>query len=87
MARRQQIRQFVLRWRPDVVHSHMVHANLMARLLTRVCTVPATICTAHNYFEGGALRMLAYRLTDRWADLTTQVSDEGRALLQALVDE
>ncbi|MBP0623545.1 glycosyltransferase [Cupriavidus consociatus] len=73
-----QIRRFVLRWRPDIVHSHLVHANLMARLLTRVCTVPATICTAHNYFEGGALRMLGYRLTDRWADLTTQVSEEGR---------
>ncbi|MEM5429562.1 glycosyltransferase [Cupriavidus oxalaticus] len=77
------IRQFVLHWRPDIVHSHLVHANLMARLLTRVCTVPATICTAHNYFEGGALRMLGYRLTDRWADLTTQVSEEGR---QRMID-
>ncbi|SCV02288.1 Phosphatidylinositol N-acetylglucosaminyltransferase [Cupriavidus necator] len=78
LATLMQIRRFVLRWRPDVIHAHMVHANLIARLLTRVCPVPATICTAHNYLEGGIWRMLAYRLTDRWADLTTQVSDEGR---------
>ncbi|WP_042880481.1 glycosyltransferase [Cupriavidus necator] len=83
LAALMQIRRFVLRWRPDIVHSHMIHANLVARLLTRVCPVPATICTAHNYFEGGALRMLAYRITDRWADLTTQVSDEGR---QRMID-
>ncbi len=78
LATLMQIRRFVLRWRPDVIHAHLVHANLVARLLTRVCPVPATICTAHNYMEGSTWRMLAYRLTDRWADLTTQVSDEGR---------
>jgi glycosyltransferase involved in cell wall biosynthesis len=72
------IRHFVLRWRPDVVHAHMIHANLIARLLTRICHVPATLCTAHSFCEGNSLRMLCYRLTDRWADLTTQVSDEGR---------
>ncbi len=72
------VRGFVHAWRPDVVHAHMVHANLFARTLTRVCTVPATICTAHSYREGGTLRMLAYRLTDRWTDLTTHVSTEGR---------
>ncbi|WP_249221377.1 glycosyltransferase [Cupriavidus sp. KK10] len=84
LATLMQIRRFVLRWRPDVIHAHMVHANLVARLLTRVCPVPATICTAHNYWEGGTLRMLAYRLTDRWADLTTQVSDEGRQRMIAV---
>lgn len=83
LAALMQVRRFVLRWRPDVVHAHMVHANLFARALTRICPVPATVCTAHSYFQGGALRMLAYRLTDRWADLTTHVSDEGR---QAMIE-
>jgi len=63
--------------KPDVVHSHMVHANIMARLL-RLCTgIPHLICTAHNTNEGGALRMLAYRLTDFLADISTNVSQEA----------
>lgn len=76
-----QVRHFVLQWQPDVVHAHMIHANLFARVLSRLCPVPATICTAHSFFEGGSLRMLAYRLTDRWSDLTTHVSAEGRQVM------
>ncbi len=72
------VRSLVQAWRPDVIHAHMVHANLFARTLTLVCAVPTTICTAHSIYEGGKLRMLAYRLTDRWANLTTHVSTEGR---------
>lgn len=81
LAALMRVRRFVLQWRPDVVHAHMIHANLFARMLTRVCPGPATICTAHSFFEGGALRMLAYRLTDRWSDLTTHVSAEGRQVM------
>ncbi|MEM5429563.1 glycosyltransferase [Cupriavidus oxalaticus] len=81
LAALMRVRRFVQQWRPDVVHAHMIHANLFARMLTRVCPVPATICTAHSVFQGGALRMLAYRLTDRWSDLTTHVSAEGRQIM------
>src|SRR5204863_239079 len=35
-------------------------------------------CTAHSFREGGRLRMIAYRLTDRWSALTTHVSEDGR---------
>ncbi len=84
LAALMQIRRFVLRWRPDIVHAHMIHANLFARMLTRVCPVPITVCTAHSFFQGGALRMLAYRLTDRWTDLTTHVSEEGRQAMIAV---
>ena len=38
------------RWRPDVVHSHMVHANLMARALRLVAPVPALVSTIHNIY-------------------------------------
>jgi len=77
------VRRFVRRWQPDVIHAHMVHANLFARVLTRMCHVPVTICTSHSVFEGGRLRMLAYRLTERWSTLTTHVSQEGR---QCMID-
>lgn len=62
---------------PDVVHSHMIHANIFARLLRLATALPKLICSAHSTFEGGKLRMLAYRLTDKLADLSTNVSEEA----------
>jgi glycosyltransferase involved in cell wall biosynthesis len=64
-------------WRPDILHSHMVHANLLARLVRPIVPLPVLICTAHNTYEGGRLRELLYRLTDPLCDLTTQVSRAG----------
>ena len=70
--------EIVKTWQPDVVHSHMVHANLFSRL-ARLLNVPIKrlICTAHSTNEGRMLRMILYRLTDRWTDLTTNVSNAG----------
>jgi glycosyltransferase involved in cell wall biosynthesis len=61
-------------WRPDVLHSHMVHANLMARALRLVTPVPALVSTIHNIYEGGALWMAAYRLTNGLVDHMTIIS-------------
>ena len=69
--------KLIKRFRPDVVHSHMVHANLFARLNRALCPVPKLICTAHNSNEGGKARMLAYRLTNRLSDINTNVSQEA----------
>ena len=66
--------RLVRRWRPDVVHSHMVHANLMGRVLRLVAPVPALVSTIHNVYEGGRLRMAAYRWTNRLVDHMTAVS-------------
>lgn len=62
---------------PDVVHSHMVHANIFCRILRIFTKIPKLICTAHNTNEGGRARMYAYRLTDYLADISTNVSDEA----------
>ena len=67
--------RLVRTWRPDVVHSHMIHANLMARVLRLVAPVPALVSTIHNTYEGGPLRMAAYRLTNGLADAMTIVSE------------
>jgi glycosyltransferase involved in cell wall biosynthesis len=61
-------------WRPDVVHSHMIHANLMARALRLLVPLPALISTIHNIYEGGLAWMAAYRLTNRLVDQMTIVS-------------
>ncbi|MFC6167593.1 glycosyltransferase [Acinetobacter terrestris] len=62
---------------PDVVHSHMVHANILTRLVRLATPIKRLICTAHNSDEGGPLRMYAYRITHHLADLTTNVSNEA----------
>ena len=72
-----QTRRFIKQFEPDVVHSHMVHANLLARLLRLSTRIKKLICTAHNTREGGFWRMLAYRFTDGLSDLSTNVSQEA----------
>jgi len=62
------------RQRPVIVHSHMVHANLLARAVRILVRVPVVVCTAHNMIEGARWREWAYRLTDRCATLTTTIS-------------
>lgn len=77
------LRRLIGSFRPDVVHSHMVHANLLARLVRLTTKVPRLICTAHNTDEGGPARMWAYRLTGRLADLSTNVSAKAVAAFEA----
>jgi glycosyltransferase involved in cell wall biosynthesis len=69
-------------WRPTVVHAHMVHANLLARLSRLIAPVPRLISTIHSQDEGSRWRYWAYRLTDRASDLTTTVS--GLAVSEAV---
>lgn len=71
------LRRLLRQWRPDVVHSHMVHANLIARAVRLVAPMPRLVCTAHSTVEGGRAITLAYRLTDHLADVSTHVSREA----------
>lgn len=64
-------------YQPDVVHAHMVHANLLSRLVRVVTPMSKLITTAHNSNEGDIARMLAYRVTHHLANLTTNVSKEA----------
>lgn len=61
-------------FRPSVVHSHMVHANLMSRLTRLVAPSTVLVTSAHNVDEGANWRMWVYRATDRLTNLTTNVS-------------
>lgn len=76
--------QVIKMFRPDVVHSHMVHANIFTRLIRVVTPIKKLICTAHNSDEGGQLRMFMYRVTHNLADLTTNVSNEA---VQAFIEK
>ncbi len=68
--------------RPEIVHAHMIHANLLARITRLFIPVPVLICTAHNVEEKGRIgslriREMAYRATDWLCDLTTHVCRTG----------
>jgi len=65
------LRKIIQDFRPDVVHSHMVHANLLARVTRLIFSMPALISTAHNMTEGRRWTEIAYRVTDSIGDLTT----------------
>lgn len=60
--------------KPDVVHSHMIHANIFARILRIFVMIPKLICTAHSIYEGGKIRSFMYRITDFLSDVNTNVS-------------
>jgi glycosyltransferase involved in cell wall biosynthesis len=68
------LRTQVISFKPDIVHSHMFHANIIARLLRLIVRIPRLICSAHSGNEGSKLRMLVYRITDVLADISTNVS-------------
>ncbi len=63
------------RWQPRVLHCHMVHANLLGRLVRLLAPVPVLVSTAHSINEGGRLRELFYRVTDPLTDVTTHISE------------
>jgi glycosyltransferase involved in cell wall biosynthesis len=69
-----QARRFLRGLRPDLLHSHSFHANIVARLLKLFIPSTAVLSTVHNVYEGGWQRMLAYRLTDGLSCQTTAVS-------------
>ena len=71
----------VVRQKPQILHCHMFHANILGRLLRTVFPFPVVISTIHSTAEtkaasGGQLqaRDLAYRLTDFLADAVVGVS-------------
>lgn len=71
------LRSLIRSFRPDVVHCHMFHANILGRITRLFCRMPAVICTAHSSKEtsmrGGPTwhKELLYRATDSLTDQTT----------------
>jgi len=65
-------------FKPDVVNSYEIHANLLARVsrASAWSHVPL-VCSARSTNEGGWVRMLAYRVTDHWTSITTSVCQAG----------
>ncbi len=71
-------------FRPEIVHSHMTHANVLARAARLFYRGPVWINTLHGMtmqnasLRSSALMEWCYRISDGLADLTTVVSTPAR---------
>ena len=70
-------RKLLREFQPDIVHSHMFHATLLARLMRLVVPMPCMISTMHSALDGGRTRPFVYRATDRLTEISTNVSVEA----------
>ncbi|RGV50992.1 glycosyltransferase [Bacteroides intestinalis] len=70
-------KRYVSVFHPQVVHSHMFHANIFSRILHAFNHSFALITTEHNKNIGSNVRMFFYRLTDWLSDINTNVSNEA----------
>lgn len=71
------LRNLVAERRPDILHAHMVHANLLARTMRPFFRDLRIVSTAHSSHEGGAARELLYRATDPLSDVTVHCFKRG----------
>jgi glycosyltransferase involved in cell wall biosynthesis len=75
--------RLIRRLEPDVLHAHMVHANLLGRIARLIARVPVMISTVHNLREtsekGGPTwyKEILYRITDFLADRTTIIAQSA----------
>ena len=74
LARVGRLIRMIRQWSPDILHSHMVHANLLAGAVRPLTGVRALVATIHSINDGGAIRMAAYRASSAVVDRFTIIS-------------
>jgi glycosyltransferase involved in cell wall biosynthesis len=67
------------KFRPDILHCHNFHGNVLGGLLKPSLPGVAVISTIHNVYEGGWMRMGAYRFTDRLSERTVAACEAAAA--------
>ncbi len=71
------LRKILVDFNPDVVHSHMYHANIFIRIYRLIFGLKKLINSAHSSIEGSKFGMLLYRFTNFLSDLNTNVSNSA----------
>ena len=71
------LRDTIKSFNPDVVHSHLFRANFLSRLVRISVPINKLICTEHSTVGGGITQIVAYRVTDSLADISTNVGAEA----------
>jgi glycosyltransferase involved in cell wall biosynthesis len=67
----------IYRLKPDVLHSHMIHANILSRLIRLISRKIRIINTAHSINEGTGFIIQLYSKTNFLTHFCSQVSLEG----------
>jgi len=65
---------FLKKEKPQILHSHLFHANLLGRITGKICKVPIIISTIHNVNFGGKLREKLLKYTDKFCNFTIVIS-------------
>lgn len=77
---------YIRKQRPDVIHSHMFHANIIAALIGFFIRNIKIICTSHSSNEGGKFKMFLYRILLRKPGMLTTVSKDAAQQIQKLTN-
>jgi len=64
----------LLKEKPDILHTHLFHANLLGRILGRICGVPVVISTFHESFSIKGIRKELLKITVNFSNLDIAVS-------------
>ena len=60
-------------FRPDILHCHNFHGNLLGRMMKLALPHVCVISTIHNVYEGGRMRVAAYWASDFLSQRTVAV--------------
>ncbi|MFL5738469.1 MAG: glycosyltransferase family 4 protein [Actinomycetota bacterium] len=73
----------IRRWRPDIVHTHLVHADLWGQIAARRCSVPS-VRTVHNVqaFSRREPVRSAVRASGRLARRTIAISEHAAGFIR-----
>lgn len=70
--------------KPEILHSHLFHANFAGRLAGKISKVPIIISTVHSPNIGGILRERLLKWTDKFSNINVFVS---RAVAKYFIEE
>jgi len=62
--------------KPEILHCHLFHANLIGRIIGRISKVPFIVSTIHSDNFGGKFRYFLLKITDFLTDITVVVSEK-----------
>lgn len=77
------LRAILCKFQPDVVHSHCLHGNIIARLMRIIFPMKKLVTTAHNTYEGQGLIMSIFKYTNFLSDITTNVSTDAVKMFES----
>jgi glycosyltransferase involved in cell wall biosynthesis len=66
--------RLIKEWKPQILHSHLIHATLLARITRVFVNIPVVIATIGNVKQGSHFHEIICRLTDPLCNLTTNNS-------------